>query len=293
LATAALSFLPMLGYFVESLGVVLTGGSWASSEPRSPVVANVAYTLFAHAAGFSLGPSVAELHHHHDWGTFAPYLPVIGLVAFVNAVVLLFGLKSLPQQLGRNGVIVCFTGILAPILAALLLASFFRFQVRYVIVATPFLDLLGALGLAYLLLRHRVLGRLTLVAMCGLAGWSLVNLYTDSRYAKEDVRAAVARWRAHSPREPILSNSYFTVERYLTANEGRWHSELPGIGSPVSEIEKILARMGSGTAWVVIVRDWDRREQKRLATRYAIIPVSSAPIITAVRIREPSAAPGS
>ena len=95
--------MPWLGYFLYRVGSV-GGHVAAESGGRSGSAwAALPYTFFVYGAGFSLGPSVAELHEQRSVRFLLQYLPSIVTVGVVFGSLLVVGMGSIPQAFWLPG----------------------------------------------------------------------------------------------------------------------------------------------------------------------------------------------
>jgi hypothetical protein len=151
----------------------------------------VPYAAFAYSVGFSLGPSLRELHEDASLGgVLGHHGPLVGWVALLFGGLVIAGVRRAMRE-GKGGEVVEISMyIVIPLVATLLLnwQNAKAFNVRYVIVGLPVYTALLALGAAasagWMARGAGVLALLTSLA-------SLGNYYFDPTYAKEDVRDAV------------------------------------------------------------------------------------------------------
>jgi hypothetical protein len=185
----------------------------------------ITYTFFAFSAGFSLGPSIGELH---DGGAAATgrHLPIVGAVAVAYGGLALLGFGRLVARRPRT----------ALLLAACLLTAFAGarwmaaanvkvWNARYVAVAYPAYLVVVATGLSSLGSRARSIALAAVLALAALALW---NLRADPRYAKEDYRSAGAYLAGALRRRcrqawapPLRSSSMRGTSRQATSSSTR------------------------------------------------------------------------
>jgi 4-amino-4-deoxy-L-arabinose transferase-like glycosyltransferase len=213
------------------------------------------FTGFSLFYGFSLGPSLADLHGADRLAVVKAHAPLIGLGAVVAATALAAGAGRLSR---RRWTILLW--ILVPLLGVSLLAwrNIKPFNVRYTVAALPWLLALTAAGLGRLPGRWRVWSSL---ALCALFAVSLGGFYLDGQYAKADLRGAVdAIAAAPEAERPILVPVVGPVVRYY------WQDRTPVFGcwdEPVirdaAMADQLVARQlaGQASAWVVWARSWD------------------------------------
>ncbi len=149
----------------------------------------IPYTFFAFSAGFSLGPSLGELH---DQGAAAVgrHLPIVTAVGVAYGGLALLGLGRLVARRPRTALLLAAWLLTAFAGAGWMAAANVKvWNARYVAVAFPAYLLVVAAGLASLGSRTRAIALAAVLALSALALW---NLGTDPRYAKEDYRSAGA-----------------------------------------------------------------------------------------------------
>ena len=217
------------------------------------------FTGFALFNGFSLGPSLAELHEADRLAVIRRNVPAILLGTVPVAVTLLASLRRLDR--GRWLVLVW---ILIPLAGVVLLAvrNIKPYNVRYAAAALPWVLVLAAAGAGSLRGRWRgvVSGMLCLVFVVSLGGY-----YLNTRYAKADVRAAVASIRDRDgdrdseELRPILVPTVGPVVRYYSRGAwtvfGCWDE--PTVTTAVAA-DALVARQlaGRDEAYVIWARSW-------------------------------------
>ncbi len=149
----------------------------------------VPYAFYAFSAGFSLGPSLEELHVAPH-SAIARHLPVIAAVALVYGALAVIGLAWLAGRRRTQAfLIAAWIAIPFAITAWLAATNVKVWNARYVAVAFPAYVIAVGAGLAALPGKTRSLGLGGVVALAVAALW---NLYQCPRYAKEDYRSAAA-----------------------------------------------------------------------------------------------------
>ena len=211
------------------------------------------FTGFALFNGFSLGPSLAELHEVDRLAVIRRHLPAILLGTVPVAVAMIAALGRL-----RRGRWVLLLWILIPLAGVVLLAvrNIKPYNVRYAAAALPWVLALAAAGAGSLRGHWRpvVSGLLCLVFAISLGGY-----YLSPRYAKADVRAAMASLEAREESGPILVPTVGPVVRYYDRNDravlGCWDEATL---TTVAEADALVARQLAGQegAWVIWARSW-------------------------------------
>lgn len=140
------------------------------------------YSLFTYFYGYSLGPSLRELHALDKWGVLRPWLPLLVAAAAPLGMGLL---ASVVRWTRRHGSLLLWILVPVAILIFLAVRNVKPWNPRYVAVILPWLLALVAWGLARL---PRLAGGLLTLLLVGLTLFSLGGYYWNGRYAKADVR---------------------------------------------------------------------------------------------------------
>jgi 4-amino-4-deoxy-L-arabinose transferase-like glycosyltransferase len=203
---------------------------------------HIAYVGFALLYGYSLGPSVEELHTLHG----------LRAVAGAHGPTLLFAMAAaLPLiALGARRVwrdpaarLAVGLGLATPVALSLLVSTFSKlaFNVRFVIAALPFLLMVIAAGLDEL----RGQARLLAVPYALAVGLALFNSHTQPKYFREDYERAAEVLRTR-PSVPVLAGATPGMHRFFAP-------EL----DPRPLTAEALDRVPRGEArWLVWNRPW-------------------------------------
>jgi uncharacterized membrane protein len=246
---------------------------------------NIPYTFFAYSSGFSVGPTVAELHENRNLGFILQFAPEILSVAVVFGALLLVGLTGLYKMFGARTTVFCLLGLCLPVLGALVyaLAPRATYNVRYSIVAFPFFCILLGTGLTVVLQKYRLAGVAFLLGIVAISSTSIANHFFNPRYAKEDVRSAVAFWRSNSRAGPLLSyKSHHVLSVYLTDSEKPRHSRLSG--DVVSDINLAFSKGATPFVYVVLARDWRKLKEMSIRDAFPIDLEKSYPGVRILKI---------
>jgi 4-amino-4-deoxy-L-arabinose transferase-like glycosyltransferase len=160
-----------------------TGESLRGETTFTPLA--LPYSLYTFFYGFSLGPSLRELHAPDKWPVLRQFLPVLLVAAVPVGVSLVSGLLALRR---RQGFLLLWILIPLAILIFLAVRNVKPWNPRYVAVVLPWLLTLSAAGLVRL--PRRTGAGFTLLLM-GLMLFSLWGHFSDGRYAKADIRGMV------------------------------------------------------------------------------------------------------
>jgi 4-amino-4-deoxy-L-arabinose transferase-like glycosyltransferase len=282
-------FLPWVREFLhrvspESLGAAAVVGAKAPFRAGFSWQ-SVPYTFFAYSSGFSLGPSVAELHGNRGLGFIMQFGPEISMIAVVFGAVFLIGVPALNRSFGSRSAIFCLLGLCFPIFGTLLYALVpgATYNVRYTIVGFPYFCIFLGAGLIQLFRRYRPAGVAFLLGIFAISSTSLANHFYDPRYAKEDIRSAVAFWRSQSKLEHLLSyRSPYVVSAYLREPEKERHSRLRG--DVVSDINLFFTKTEALSVYILLARDWRQLKEKEIRVAYRIENEQSFPGVKILRI---------
>jgi 4-amino-4-deoxy-L-arabinose transferase-like glycosyltransferase len=216
----------------------------------------VPYTAFAYSAGFSLGPSLRELHENASLTTVLRRHA--GEIAWVGALfgsLLIAGIVFARRRAGGGAVLEVALYALLPLIATLLLnwQNAKAFNVRYVIVGLPAYLAFIAAGVCCLNGWRRWLVGGLLLATCG---WSLGNHYFNPRYAREDVRGAVAEIERREGANTCLFAPTVrqVVEHYRTSDAPVYAVFADAPGSASSQLAPLFGECES--FWYLRAREW-------------------------------------
>jgi hypothetical protein len=158
----------------------------------------ILYTIYSYCAGFSIGPSLRELHLNQTFSVLQPYLfETISLMA-VYGTLFFLGLWSLRKNRSQLSLLLLIFSI--PIIGIIILNQVMpniSYNVRYTGIGLFGFLLFIANGVDWLLLpKFKVTGKIlavfALVTMTGFSAYAYTNYQFDKRYHKEDVRSTVA-----------------------------------------------------------------------------------------------------
>jgi uncharacterized membrane protein len=284
-------FLPWLTRFARNVtahGLVL---ELASDGRAGFTWAAVPYTLFVYSAGFSLGPSVAELHADKSLPFILAFLPSITVVMSISVVLLGIGIWAINKCYGARAAMFCLLGLFVPLIgtAVYSLTPNATFNVRYAVTAFPYFCLLVGTAAASLARANKTFSALAVAALIGISAASLYNHFTNPRYAKEDIRSAIAFWRQTGGDEALLViGSIYPAHRYVAAADAK-HLFLIGTSSNeiVPRIEQVFLKQNTTSGFVVLARDWDRSSETAIRNTFAGTLERSFPGVKVFRISRP------
>jgi mannosyltransferase len=208
-------FLAMLPWILKAAGIwavdrlvvgASTGEALRGETTFTPLA--IPYTFFTFFYGYSLGPSLRELHQPDKLAVLKDALPLLAAAAVPVALGLLGGLVRPPR---RFWFLLVWIVVPFAVLVLLAVRNVKPWNPRYIAVALPWLVVWLAWGLSRL---PRRLGGATSLLLVALSLFSLGNYFWNGRYAKADVRQAAA-WSAETrPGVPVLVASVANVFEY-------------------------------------------------------------------------------
>lgn len=229
-----------------------TGVALRGQTTFSPMA--LPYSVYTFFLGHSFGPSLRELHQPDRLAVLVGQWPFLAVAMVPVTIGLLAALRHLG---GRRLFLLVLIAVPVAILVVLAVRNIKPWNPRYVAVTFPFLLALLALGLARLPGRWRPV---LAVWMIVLSAWSVANHYTSDRYAKADIRAAVAGVAdSEAPDLPVLAPAvsgvwafYAPADVQLVHTFG--HAALTDLGSASDFFEAELADLEQ--FWFVSAREW-------------------------------------
>jgi uncharacterized membrane protein len=255
--------------------MILRGLEKSTGTARRVGLGDLPYTFFAYAAGFTAGPTLAELHALPGMFEVIRGYPIVLAFFVLYFPVLILGLRKLIRNpLASNLLVPWLFGL--PVLV-FLIATFTNvtYQVRYTLPSLGAFVVILACGI--LSVRSKT-GQAIFVSLIVLGSTlSIANFYWNVRYDKEHVRATLARIKAmDSDNAPVVAigqisgtaayyrNGLEIVPIYEDRCETAGAEDLPREGS----------LRGSKTIWVIAGRDWDGRATvclKKLKQTFSIV----------------------
>lgn len=233
-----------------------TGEALRGETTFTPVA--LPYSLFTFIFGYSLGPSLRQLHHADKIAAIKPYLPLLAAAAIPVGMGLLAGLGRL-----RRSSWFLLVWILIPVLALIFLAvrNVKPWNPRYISVIFPWVLALLAYGLVRL---PRVPGMAATALLSALCLFSLGNHFWNDGYARADIRAAAA-WVGSAEADrigaldpvlvPVVSNVFHYY--YRGPREVLTTFDVPALGG-ASDADRFLADIlaGRDRLFYLEAREW-------------------------------------
>ncbi|MFH0777311.1 MAG: glycosyltransferase family 39 protein [Candidatus Eisenbacteria bacterium] len=148
------------------------------------------YTFFVFSVGYSLGPSLRDLHESVRLSDMTRHLPLVLPAAIGFSAAFVAGVLSLRRDRRLLAFLLLWMAVPLAIISFFGIKNFKPFNPRYVMIAMPAYVLLVAHGLSRL--RGVTLRVLVGALIFGTMSISLWNHFHAPRYGKEDFRAAAA-----------------------------------------------------------------------------------------------------
>lgn len=246
----------------------------------------VPYAAFAYSVGFTLGPSLRELHDATSLdGVLARHGAVVAWVGVLFGALLVLGVARGARTHGRWAVVEPLLYVGIPLLATLALnwQNAKAFNVRYVLVGLPMYLSLIAVGIASLRRGFDWLAGALVAVTCAASLW---NYYQDPRYSKEDVRGAVRAVEARiAPGECIFAPTVWQIVQHYATGDA---PVLYVYGEPESMMQDQLANLfvQCDSMWYVRARPWvadpSGRVLSEIDARYVRVETLEFPGVSAI-----------
>ena len=246
----------------------------AALPPIRPVpvesrgVAALPYTVWAFSVGYSLGPSIRDLHATEPMRVALQHAPLIASVLLLTGGLALLGAIGVGRE-SRVRLAILLVWLVGPIGFVMVGAAVtgHPYNVRYVIPAFPAFLLLLACGIESV--RGNGAKAVAWTAVLAVCAVSLWNYFTSSAYAKDDYRSAVGAIAARArPGELVLVSEAYTRIMLDYYDPGPVHVvafPLPQTGRDWERAQADLDRLTEGRTrlWLLL----GRPERNRLGVR--------------------------
>lgn len=176
-----------------------SGGTWGT--PRDTDLMALPYTFFTFVAGFSVGPTVAELHFFPGMDEILLGHPEVLLLLALFAPLAALGVWGLRKHTPAREILLPWAFGLPGGVYAITIVMSTTYNVRYALPALTAFTIVLAVGIVQIAAPRIRRGAVAAAVLC--MAWALSNYYFDSRYHREDVRAAVAQVRADGSPIPV------------------------------------------------------------------------------------------
>lgn len=183
----------------------------SADSTRALGIAFVPYAFWAFATGYSLGPTLTQLHSPSRTAITLDYLPVILPIGVFVSTMTVIGAVEL-WKLSRETFWRIALWLAFPLGFALAGTVFTRhpFNVRYIVLALP--AFLIALAIGTVTVRRGIVRVLAMAGLVLVSMLSLSNYYFVTRYAREDNRGAGAFLAANAqPGDFVLADAPYTA----------------------------------------------------------------------------------
>jgi 4-amino-4-deoxy-L-arabinose transferase-like glycosyltransferase len=243
----------------EKLPSLSSAETFSAGSSRKFTLLALPYTFFAFSTGFSLGPSLRELHVSHSLAALLPYVLILSTSALLFGTLFILGITSVGRQSETRKFLLSWLAV--PILGALSISALIpglAYNVRYVAMGFPAYIFILALGIASL--RRPFMQMALFTAVLAINGLSLANYYHNPRYSREDARSAARYLEAEAHAGDIIA-----VVGNATALRYYYHGSLPIVGwgkttfhsqaaliDPLQELSRDHEQL-----WLVETRPWE------------------------------------
>jgi uncharacterized membrane protein len=260
------AFSATIGLFLPWIVFTLT--HWTSTVgpyyPRELSLPAFFYTLYSYSAGYSIGPSLRELHFKQSLAAIKPYLNIILPLMTVYGTLFVFGMWAVRKE--RHKIVFVLLLLIVPIISMFILSTvmtIFWYNVRYTAIASFAFLIFIAKGIEWLsYLSPKKLGRITavlaIVTITGFSAYSYFNYQFDKRYQKDDFRSAVAYVKKNMmPNDAFLCFANADVFNRYSAYDPQcvfppiYRSDQQMINTSMHEIVQGKDRM-----WLILNREW-------------------------------------
>jgi hypothetical protein len=235
---------------------------WGYARTSRFSVPALGYTYFSYLSGYTLGPSLGELHTMTQWDAAADAAPWMIVVGFGTAVLLMLGLRSLPPNDRWRAIGWAAAFCLAPaaIIGAVSGAAGFGYNVRHAVWA--FTPLATALGVGAAHGRPRWLAWAAVGVVGAAFAVAHVNRLRTLAHANEDIRSAGAFLTEHGAPVPTFVLSGYMDKPLTVYLPADWPViALPDAGAEpdaaVGAVAAVRARVRAGeTFWLIYTREF-------------------------------------
>ena len=242
------------------------------------------YTFFVFSTGYSMGPSLRELHESTRMLFLSGHLRVVLFTAISFALPCVLGILSLRNKKKLLWLLLIWLAVPLGIVSLFAVKNFKPFNPRYVMVAYPAYVLLLARGLRWpdhAHLSRKLLSGLLAAMVLASTVLSLSNLYHSRHYWKDDFRSAGATLDGQlQERDVVFTEGTYEPLIYYCRTPVTFHSLFPNLISDEAVLRDFLREKSAGAhrVWLVTARLWDldpERKVLRLFEQYFIMEKES------------------
>jgi mannosyltransferase len=250
-----------------------------SGTARASSLFEIPYTFLAFVTGFTVGPSLSQLHGNSGAAVLLRQNPVLFVVGAVFIPIFLVGLRKVLQDSRLATWIIPWMALppLSVFLFSLIVPDL-TYQVRYTIAALPPFVLVLAIGVSSL---RPLARRVAVASVLVVCTYSLANFFWADKYDKEDARGATDYLRSVDD-GPIQVVAVGQIE-YAMYYYGD-HPEIRVIrGCGTGEtMDGVVDR--SDTIWLISGRDWEHDKDRCLADLESTHRVSDHRTFTGIEL---------
>lgn len=224
------------------------------------------YTIYSYCAGFSIGPSLTELHFDRSWSVIKPYFFTIGSLMTVYCVPFIVGFLSVRKNQSKF-LLLCLV-LTVPILGAVGLVTVkpsIAYNARYTATALFAFLLFIAAGLERLIFHnsrmiYRISAVCVLIVMTGFSVYAYSNYQFDIKYHKIDIRGAVEYLNEKKKKDDLILCTGTPGKVFNRYSGGAFCVEFfPEYA--VDDKEATIALMhskiqGKERLWLVMLNEW-------------------------------------
>ena len=236
-----------------------------SGTPKEIDFNSILYTIYSYCAGFSVGPSLSELHIDHTLAVIKPYFLLIVPIMIFYSIIFLLGLWSLRKNNSQLSLPLLILTV--PIIGVIILNQIMpniSYNVRYTGTALFGFLLFIAKGIEWLsCLKHKMTGKilsiLAVVVITGFSSYAFANYHFEKKYYKPDFRGAVEyikNKRMGTDAVLCLIDSG-SINRY--ARGSFWCDEFQLAASDNKDVVNVKLRnlvKGKNRLWLVLSTEW-------------------------------------
>ena len=173
----------------EQLSSLPSADTFYAGGARKFTLLALPYTFFAFSTGFSLGPSVRELHVSRSLAVLLPHVLILSISGLLFGTLFIRGITAIGCQSEIRKLL--FFWFVVPLLGALSVSALIpslAYNVRYVAAGFPAYILILALGVASF--RRPCMQIALFTGVLVINGLALANYYHNPQYSREDTRSA-------------------------------------------------------------------------------------------------------
>ncbi|HUP01825.1 MAG TPA: glycosyltransferase family 39 protein [Gemmatimonadota bacterium] len=267
----------MLGAVLLSLPVFLVAAGFRVEDSaeagvgtrRATSIVVLPYTFFVYVAGYTVGPTVAQLHALPSPVWIVREYPEVVLYFVYFLPLAALGLWALRNRPASAAILLPWALGLPLLVFASAVLGQQTYNVRYSLAALPGFALLLAVGVESLG-RWRSAGTLGAV---GLFGLSVFNYHGNPRFDKEDVRSAIAHIQAGPEADEPVAMIGQGIVAAIHYGENLTVEQLRGCGRELSRVPRkdrqlpeipIEEIRSEPVFWLLASRDWHGRTESCL-----------------------------